>query len=186
MLLSAAALAASAHAQVIHPNDTAVSAVADTPTLDYEGTTYFCDTGTADGTTGTDQSFLDLELTFSGNCGIAGLGATVTCSEVDPETGAGGARLIALDATTDAATFDLNDGFFCDIAVAGICTISMDGPQDPDDSVSIANLDESADTIDVNVDLFVTRTGSSWCGPTSGTLNLTALYFVTPDNVTVD
>jgi hypothetical protein len=185
-LLASAAMAVSAQAQVIHPNNTAVSGVADTPTLDYEGTTIQCDTGTADGTTGTEQSFVDLELTFAGNCGIAGLGASVTCSTMDPLTGAGGARLTALDATTDAGTVDLNDGFFCDVVVAGICTVSVDGPQNPDDSVSIAQLDEGADTIDTNVDVAATRTGSSLCGPASGIGNFTGLYAVTPDNVTVD
>jgi hypothetical protein len=57
-----------------------VAAVATLPKWNYEGVIWECDYGTADGRTGIDQSFVDLELTFSGNCNIHGLEATVTSS----------------------------------------------------------------------------------------------------------
>lgn len=188
-VFAVAALAGAAQAQVIHPNNTALSGVAEFPTLDYEGVIVQCDQGTADGTTGTDQSFIDLELTFSGNCNINGLGADVTCSTLTPSTGAGGARLTALNATTNEGTVDLNDGFFCDVVVAGVCTVSVDGPQNPDDSVSSADLtgEGTGDPkIDANVDVAAARTGSSLCGPATGIGNFTGVYDVTPTNVSVD
>ena len=188
-VFAVAAMAGAAQAQVIHPNNTAVSGVADFPTLDYEGVVVQCDEGTAAGTTGTDQSFIDLGLTFSGNCNINGLDATVTCSTLTPSTGAGGARLIALNATTNEGTVDLNSGFFCDVVVAGVCTVSVDGPQNPADSVSSADLfgEGTGDPkIDANVDVAATRTGSSLCGPATGTGNFTGLYDVTPTNVSID
>jgi hypothetical protein len=188
-VFAVAAMAGAAQAQVIHPNDTDVSGLAALPTLDYDGVIVECDQGTADGHTGIDQSFIDLELTFSGNCNINGLDATVTCSTLDPSTGAGGARLIALDATTNEGTVDLNNGFFCDVVVAGVCTVSVDGPQNPANSVSSADLlgEGTGDPkIDANVDVAATRTGSSLCGPATGTGNFTGLYDVTPITVSID
>jgi hypothetical protein len=188
-VLAATAVAGAAQAQVINPPNTAVSGVAEFPTLDYEGVLVQCDQGTADGTTGSNQSFIDLELTFSGNCNINGLGADVTCSTVDPITGEGGARLTALDATTNEGTVDLNNGFFCDVVVAGVCTVSVDGPQDPDDSVSTAHLlgEGGPDPkIDTNVNVDAARVGSSLCGPPTGIGNFTGLYDVTPTNISVD
>jgi hypothetical protein len=188
-VLAVASVAGAAQAQVIHPNDTDVFGVADFPTLDYEGVIVQCDEGTAFGHTGIDQSFIDLELTFSGNCNINGLGAEVTCSTVDPSTGDGGARLIALNATTNEGTVDLNNGFACDVVVAGVCTVSVDGPQNPDNAVSSADLlgEGTGDPkIDTNVDVAAARAGSSLCGPATGTGNFTGLYDVTPTNVSVD
>jgi hypothetical protein len=180
-VLAAASVAATAQAQVIHPNNTAVSGIAEFPTLDYEGVIVQCNQGTADGTTGTDQSFVDLSLTFTGDCNINGLGAEVTC--------VGTARLIALDATTNEGTVDLNSGFGCDVVVSGVCTVSVDGPQNPNNAVSIANLlgEGGGDPkIDANVDVAATRTGSTLCGPATGTGNFTGLYDVTPTNISID
>jgi hypothetical protein len=188
-VLSVAAVAGAAQAQVINPPNTPVSGIAEFPTLDYEGVIVQCDQGTASGTTGNNQSFIDLELTFTDNCNINGLGATVTCSALDPVTGNGGARLTALDATSNEGTVDLNPGFACDVVVPGVCTVSVDGPQNPDDAVSNADLigEGMGDPkIDANVDVAATRTNSSLCGPASGTGNFTGVYDVTPTNISID
>jgi hypothetical protein len=113
----------------------------------------------------------------------------VTCSELDPPTGEGGARLTALDATTNEGTLDLNDGFFCDFVVPGVCILSIDGPQGIDDAVSSADLagEGTGDPkIEMNFDFAATRTGSSLCGPASGTGNFTGLYDVTPTTISID
>lgn len=191
-LLGVAALASSAHAQAgtINPDNTAVSGLSGNSTLTYGSATVACDTATADGTTGTDQAFVDLELTFMDNCNISGLGATVTCSAMDPLTGDGGVRLSVLPGTTtDEGTVDLNPGFRCDIVVLGVCTVTVDagtaGINLPDASSS-ADLDEGADTLNANVDVPATRTGSTLCGPASGTGNFSGLYDTLPTNLQID
>jgi hypothetical protein len=110
-LMACAALAASAQAQTVNPDNTAIVGTATNPTLDYEGTIVRCNTGTASGTTGTDSPIVDVGLTFSGNCNIAGLAATVTCN--------GQARLRALTADTNLGEIDrLNEGFVCNFTIS--------------------------------------------------------------------
>jgi hypothetical protein len=188
-LAAASAIAGPAQAQVINPPNTPVFGMAEFPTLDYEGVMVQCDEGSLHGDTGTDQSFIDFEMSFAGNCNVNGLGATVTCSTLDPSTGDGGLRWSPLDATTNAATMDPNPGFFCEVAVAGVCTIRVDGPQDPDDAASIADLigEGTGDPkLDVRLSLAATRTGSSFCGPPTGVLTITGLYDLTPTSFSVD
>lgn len=185
-------MTASAQAQVIHPNDTDVFGQAANPTLDYEGATVVCDTGTASGHTGIDVDFVNLELEFFGNCNVSGLAATVTCTDASgTDNGVGTARLQALDATTNAGTIDrLNTGFQCDVVVAGICTITVAAQELPiPGGISEGNLlDEGgADpSIDADVDVNASRTGSTLCGPATGVGGFTGIYAVDPDNISVD
>ena len=182
--------AQAAHAVDIDPDNTEIRGTASNPTLNYEGTTVRCDTGTAHGFTNLNSAIVNVELTFSGNCNIAGLAATVTCSTAsDPNTTdnewgeVGTARLEALDGTTnDGRAERLNTGFFCNVVVAGVCTVSVtaqDLPSDVDgtpgrDQADLLN--EGAETpptpvndvIDSLVDVEASRTGSSLCGPAQG------------------
>jgi hypothetical protein len=73
--------------------------------------------------------------------------------------------------------------------VPGVCTVSVDGPQNPDDSVSSADLlgEGTGDPqIDTDVDVAAARVGSSLCGPATGIGNFTGTYDVEPTNVSVD
>jgi hypothetical protein len=184
--LAAATLAASAQGQTFNPDNSAVTGVAAFPTLDYEGTTWVCDIGTAEGNTGQDSSSIpDVALTFEQNCSLAGiLDVEIFCE--------GDTSLIAQNATANTATIELNQGFRCDI-VSDLCTISIEGPQ----TTQSGNLqlqgedptNPNADPkLDANVDMLATRNaqGSELCGPESGTLNFTAQYDVTPTNVSID
>jgi hypothetical protein len=190
-LLGVAALASSAHAQTgtIGPDETLVEGLSGDSTLTYGSATVACDTATANGETGTDQVFVDLELTFTDNCNISGLAATVTCTAMDPDTGDGGVRLSVLPGTTtDEGTVDLNPNFRCDIVVPGVCTVTVNagaGGINLPDATSSADLDEAADTLDANVDVPATRTGSTLCGPASGTGNFSGLYATTPPDLEV-
>jgi hypothetical protein len=139
-----------------------------------------CDTGTAEGTMDAGGNS-ELKLAFFGNCDISGLSATVTCSTMDPGTGDGGVRLSLLQGTTDEGTVNLNPNFRCDMAVSGICTITIDaGPTGIDlpDATSSADIEEHA--FEVNVNMPATRSGSSLCGPASGTANWAGLYEEVP------
>jgi hypothetical protein len=192
-LLASAALAVSAQAQVmIHPNDSDVFGEAANPTLDYQGTIISCGTGTATGRTGTDLDFVNLELEFFDGCGIAGLGATVTCSDASgTQNEFGTARLQALDAATDQGTVDrLNEGFLCEVVVAGICTVTVAEQELPvEGGISEADLvgAGTADpTIPAAVDVNATRTGSSLCGPSAGVGGFDGEYHVDPDDIAID
>jgi hypothetical protein len=189
-LLATAAVATSAQAIDINPDNTAVEGVASQPTLTYDQTVVVCDEGTASGTTGsgTDPS-IDVELTFGpnpGGCTVNGAGATTACSAMDPSTGNGGAEILAIDAVDDVATANLNEGFSCVVTVPFTCTITVAGPQDPNDIDSVLDVDEAADTIDASVTVNASRSGTGFCGPASGPATFTALYSVTPDNLTID
>jgi hypothetical protein len=181
-LLAVAAVAASAQAQItINPAGTAVSGVADSPTLAYGVATVRCDTGTADGNT-TDpasDTIGDLALAFFGNCAVVGVApATVDCE--------GTVSLIAQDniANDDnPGTVNLNDGFSC-VVTTSLCQVTVVGPQTTQNGNT--NLDEDTDVLSSDVDIQASRTGSSLCGPSSGTGNFTAEYVTTPDNLTVD
>jgi hypothetical protein len=176
-LMACAALAASAQAQTVNPDNTAIVGTATNPTLDYEGTIVRCNTGTASGTTGTDSAIVDVGLTFSGNCNIAGLAATVTCN--------GQARLRALTADTNLGEADeLLSGFSCVVTVSGVCTVTVAAQQLPiSGGVNSANLlnEGGATAIDANVDVNASRTGSTLCGPATGVGGFTGVYDLNPD-----
>jgi hypothetical protein len=189
-LLATAAAATSAQAIDINPDNTPVVGEAVDPTLTYDQTVVVCDEGSAVGTTGsgTDPS-IDVELAFGpnpGGCTVNNAGATTDCSEMDPTTGNGGAEILAIDAIDDIATANLNDEFSCVVTVPFTCTITVAGPQDPDDPDSVLDVDEAADTIDASVTVNATRTGTGFCGPAAGPATFTALYNVMPDNLTID
>ena len=179
-LMTCAALAASAQAQVsINPDNTAIVGTATNPTINYEGTVWQCNTGTASGTTGTDSAVVDVGLTFSGNCNAAGLSATVTCN--------GTARLRALTANTNLGEIDrLNEGFVCELTMSGICTITFaeqELPRPVAPNRNSANLlnEGGATVIDADLDVNVTRIGSTFCGPRSGVMGISANFDLVPD-----
>lgn len=181
-LLAAAAMATSAQAALtINPAGVAVHGEATSPTLSYGIATIRCDTGTADGNTSDPASdrISDLALTFSGNCAVVGVApASVEC--------AGDVTLIAQSndsATQNLGTVNLNDGFSCVVTTA-LCTVTVLGPQTTQDGNT--NLNETTDVLASDVDVQAARTGSSLCGPASGTANFTANYATTPTDLTVD
>jgi hypothetical protein len=193
-LMACAAFAVGAQANHgavdINPDNTEITGTASNPTLNYEGVIVRCNTGTAHGWTNNNSDIVNVELTFSGNCNIAGLSATVTCSTAsdpnpnDNEWGEiGTARLHALNPTSNTGEVDkLNTGFFCNVVVPGVCTVSVttqDLPSNVDGNqgrVQANLLNEGAETpptpvndvIDSLVDVEASRTGSSLCGPAQG------------------
>jgi hypothetical protein len=181
-LLATAAIATSAQAALtINPGGTPVSGTASSPTLSYGVATIRCDTGTADGNT-TDpasDTVPDLSLAFFGNCAVIGVApANVACD--------GTVSLVAESndsSTQNLGTVNLNDGFSC-VVTTSLCSVTVAGPQTTQSGNT--NLDEDADQLSSDVDVQATRTGSSLCGPASGTANFTALYDVTPTDLTVD
>jgi hypothetical protein len=177
-LMACAALAASAQAQVsINPDNTAIVGRATNPTFDYEGSLWRCNTATASGTTGTDSAVVDVGLTFSGNCNNHGLSFTVTCD--------GQARLRALTADTNLGEIDrLNEGFVCNFTISGVCTITFAEQELPiPGGVHQANLlnEGGATVIDTNLDVNVTRIGSTLCGPASGVAGFLGDFDMVPD-----
>jgi hypothetical protein len=176
-LAASAVMAASAQAQAVWiPDDAAVGGVSPNTTLQFGAATVACDTSTVDGTTGNDSPILDLELALFDNCNVSGLATTATCSTMHGN-GDGGLRLVALDPVNDTGTVGLNPGFFCDFTVPGVCTVSVDGPQ-PD--VGVFLLDEAARILTIEFDAAATRTGSSLCGPPSGTAHFAGDYDMWP------
>jgi hypothetical protein len=169
-------LAATAHPQTITPPGTALSATAANPTFTYGSATNKCNTGTASGTTKSPAAtHVDLTLAFFGNCNISGLAATINCSGTVRSS-----ANAALGATS--GTFDLNSGFTCTVAIAGVCNVDVEGPQT---TGSVGTLNEAATTVTKTVAVNATRTGSSLCGPASGPASFTASYNLTPSNITV-
>ena len=176
-LLAAAAVATSAQAVSINPDNTAVSGQSSNSNLSYGVAFVTCDNATADGNTGLDSDRIsDLVLAFDTNCAVAGVGpADVAC--------VGDATLIAEDDTTDTGTVELNDGFECTVTTA-LCSITVAGPQTTQSGNTA--LDEANDILSANVDVAATRTGSLACGPSSGTATFAADYSTTPSNLTID
>jgi hypothetical protein len=174
-LLAAAAVAPSAQAQTISPNDTPVSGGASNVTMTYGNATTTCDSVTLSGNTDLNSDRIsNLALTFSG-CAIAGVGAaTVNCS--------GTVTFIAQSAAGDTGTIHLNDGFRCDITTA-LCTITFGGPQTTQNNNTALN--ESTDVLSADWELQATRTGSSLCGPTSGTMHVSANFGMTPSTLAI-
>jgi hypothetical protein len=175
-LVASAALASSALGQVtINPDNEPVTGTADTPTLNYEGVPVECDEGVATGTTGMNTDFVDVELTFSGNCNVNGLPA----NDIDCD---GTARLQALNATTNAGEVDsLSSDFLCEVVVPDVCTVVVAGPQTfpLSGGVSQANLlnegTQSPD-IDAEVDVEASADNPAFCGPEEGIGGFTGLY----------
>jgi hypothetical protein len=176
-LLAAAAVATSAQAVSINPDNTAVSGLSGNSNLTYGVAFVTCDTATANGNTGLDSDRItDLALTFTDNCAVAGVGpATVDC--------VGDVTLIAEDATNDTGTVELNDGFQCDVTTA-ICSITVAGPQTTQSGNTA--LDEANDVLSANVNVQASRTGSLACGPSSGTATFAADYGTSPSTLTID
>jgi hypothetical protein len=176
-LLAAAAVATSAQAVSINPDNTAVSGTSTNSSLSYGVAFVTCDNATADGNTGLDSDRIsDLVLAFNTNCAVAGVGpATVDC--------VGDVTLIAESAVTDTGTVELNDGFQCDVTTA-VCSITVAGPQTTQSGNTALN--EGTDVLRADVDVQASRTGSLLCGPTSGTANFAADYATTPNTLTID
>lgn len=176
-LLATAAAATSAQAVSINPDNTAVSGLSGNSNLTYGVAFVSCDTATADGNTGLDSDRIpDLALTFTDNCAVAGVGpATVDC--------VGDVTLIADPDADDTGTVELNDGFQCVVTTA-LCTITVAGPQTTQPKNTA--LDEANDNLNANVDVQASRTGTTLCGPTSGTATFAADYATTPANLTID
>lgn len=182
-LLATAAIAVGAQAEVFNPPGEPVDGEAANPTLSYEGVTVVCATGEVHGATSDPASdtIANASVDFFEPCTLAGQAATVDCGD--------GASTVDLIAQNDVApggtgTVVLNSDFACDVTVAGLCTISVVGPQTTqDDNLT---LDEANDTTTADVDVAATRTGSSLCGPSSGTGNFTAVYDTTPTDLTID
>jgi hypothetical protein len=175
-LITLAGTAAGAQAQAVwSPDNTAVFGISEDPAETYGGAT--CDSSTLSGATGQSSPILDLEQQFFGTCTIGGLGATVDCAEADA------LRLFALDSVDNSGTVDLNPGYLCVVTVTGICTITVAGPQ-PD--VGVFVLDEDAGLLTIEVDdAFATRTGSSLCGPASGTTGFVEDYEMSPGELAI-
>jgi hypothetical protein len=173
-LLATAAMAASAQAVSINPDNTAVSGVSSNSSLSYGVAFVSCDNATADGNTGLNSDRIsDLALAFDTNCAVAGAGpATVDC--------VGDITLIANG--DDTFTVILNPGFQCDFTT-DICVITIAGPQTVQGR---AVLDEANDVLHVEVDLQATRIGSALCGPASGTMHINADFDMSPANLTID
>jgi hypothetical protein len=176
-LLGGAAVATSAEAVSINPDNSAVSGVSSNMSFSYGVEFTTCDTATMDGNTGLDSDRIgDLALTFAGNCAVAGSRpVSVDC--------VGDVTLIADPDVDDAGTLELNDGFQCDFS-SSLCTITVMGPQTT--QPQNLSLNEANDVLSVNVDLQATRTGSLLCGPASGTATLSADYAMSPANLTID
>jgi hypothetical protein len=178
-LLVTAAMATSAPAVTINPDDTAVSGLSTDSSLSYGVATIRCDTATMDGTTGLDSDRIsDLALQFFGNCAVVGVSPVEIGCEGD----------ISLIAQADtptggSGTVDLNDTFRC-VMQSPQCTLTVAGPQTTQDGNVVLN--ESTDVLSVNLNWQVTRTGSALCGPASGTGNLTANYMMAPSTLTID
>lgn len=162
-------MAASAQAQAAwSPDNTSVWGSGQDTMVTYEGTAITCDASFLSGTTGISSPVLDLELGFLGDCDSAGFTGTVTCGD-------GTMRLTALDPESNTGTIDLNPGFFCEIALPGVCSVSIDGPQA---DVGAFVLDETFGILTIEVDAAATRSGSSLCGPASGRAGITEDYDV--------
>ncbi len=194
-LLATAAVATSAQAVTINPDETAVSGVATDSSLSYGVATITCDTATADGTTGLDSDRItDLTLTFTDNCAVVGVApATVACGTEDvtliaqndipgssgpPVVDPGGTGTVRLEGGSPES-----GPFNCTVTTA-TCTVTVAGPQDTQDDNT--ELNESTDVLSADVDVQATRVGNVLCGPSSGTGNFTANYATTPDTLSID
>jgi hypothetical protein len=202
-LVACTAVAVGAQAQTINPDNTTITGTATSPTLDFEGTIVRCDTGTATGTTGTDSAIVNVALTFSGNCNVAGLGADVTCSTASGTGDSiGTAQLQATDATANTGIVaQLNEGFSCDVVVLGVCTVSVDaqdlpvpdvdpntpGDQPGDDQANLLNEGSMGnEAIDSVVDVVATN-DNPLCGPSpDGIGGFTGTYDLGTTAVTFD
>jgi hypothetical protein len=179
-LTPSASLSVAAHAQTWNPDNTAVSGVATGATFSYEGVEIVCDTGTLSGTTGINSSVLMLgEMTFE-DCIAAG----IFDAEVDCE---GGFSFIAQDATTNTGTVVLGDDFGCDIVVPDVCVISFGGPQiTQNNNVVLQGEGGGSPQLVLDANFQAARSGSELCGPSTGVLNFTAAFSVTPSNLSID
>jgi len=177
-LMASAAIAAGAQAQAVwSPDNTWVFGNSGDPVLAYEGTTVSCDSSTLSGATGVSSPNLDLEQQFFGNCAAGGLDATVDCAEADA------LRLVALDPVDNTGTVDLKPGYSCIVTVTGVCTISVAGPQS---DVGVFVLDEATDVLTIDVaNAAATRSGSSLCGPASGTAVFADDYLMSPSELAI-
>jgi hypothetical protein len=135
--------------------------------FDYEGVIIVCDEGSVDGTTGLDSDVVDLELGFSGDCGVNGLPMSdVNCS--------GTARLHFLD-IDDGEIDRLNPGFLCEFVVPDVCTFAIAEQELPIPG-GVNRADPIEGGIDVEVDLFATSDNPAFCGPESGVATWTGRY----------
>lgn len=125
--------------------------------------------GTVDGTT------IDYTQTFSSCTASLGGVVTITCSGTVTFT------FVTSGGGSGTGTVDLDSGHSCTMA-SPICTVDVKGPQNPTSDDPFA---AGADTLDLNVTMNATRTGSVFCGPASGTVTLTATYSITPTTFTV-
>jgi hypothetical protein len=181
-LLATAAVATSAQAVSISPDNTGIHGLATNSSLTYGPAFISCNTATADGNTTLDSDRIsDLALTFTDNCAVAGVGpATVDC--------VGDVTLIADPDADDTGTVELNQGFEC-VVTTTVCTVTVSGPQTTDPKNTF--LDEANQVLEADVTVSASRTGSFLCGPAAGDAAFTADYAITNDSdpnvpVTID
>jgi hypothetical protein len=176
-LLATAAMATSAQAVTINPDNTAVSV--SNVTLTTGGGSIVCESIRLAGTTGSDSDRItDLALVFEGPpgpCSFGGGALTVDCS--------GTMTLIADPDADDTGTGELNAGFQCTFTTA-TCTVTVEGPQESQPKNTM--LDEQDDILSVAWDFRASRTGNILCGPEEGTMSITGESPVTPANLTID
>jgi len=189
-LLATAAMATSAQAVTINPDNTQISGHSTDSSLSYGVATIRCDQATADGTTGLDSDRItNLALQFFDNCAVVGVApAEVACegyvtliarSNDSSTVNRGWIRLNGADEP------ELGDPAFKCVVTTSLCEVTVQGPQNttPDPNT---NLNEDTDVLNASVNVQASRIGNTLCGPSSGTANFTANYATTPDTLSVD
>jgi hypothetical protein len=185
LLIAAAVVvvAGPAGATTIHPDSTKVSGQASNFKFAYGAFSAACNTSTAAGTTGVSAANLSLTVTFSdtsGGCPTNQMavsctisGGTMTLAATATGSGNGTAKL-----TIDSPGYTLSCG-------SGFCVIAI-GAQ-TSSSTPAVTFATGTDALEINAFVTVTRTGlgGALCGAASGTAKLTAIYTVTPTNLTI-
>jgi hypothetical protein len=164
-------MAAGAQAQVWSPDNTAESGTAANPTITYGTVTITCNTATTTGMTGVNTANLSSSWAFAGNCKIGILNATFTCK-----------GLVTLVAAGAATSFGINldAGFDCTIAVAGVCNIDFAGAQATGNTGTI---NEATTVLTLTATVNATRAGAASCGPAAAAASISMSFNMTPNNL---
>jgi hypothetical protein len=161
----------------IEPDNSDIFAFSENATFTYEGVDIVCPESMLSGTTDlAAQDVVNFKLSLGppGECTIAGLSASMTCSSASGSTHQfGTARWHVLTAGTGEID-RLNEGFFCTVEVAGVCEVGFEA-QDLPILGGVNRADPTSDGIELEVDADASS-NNPVCGPSRGVLTWTGVY----------
>jgi hypothetical protein len=149
------------------------SQITTTPTWIVGGIKWQCAQGDFTGIVAT-PSAMSGKMSFTEPCSAGLITGSVTCK--------GTFTMTVADSAETLVDVELDAGSSCTVTVMALCTVTITGPQS---FPGTGFFNETTTTLTHTFTFSYTRTGSSLCGPASGTGTFQASWNVTPSDLAI-